>query len=60
MNPVLVENESLLLKVEEEAESVAMTVGDDEEGAIADASVDILHENDKKMKVRCSLSMLQQ
>lgn len=41
-----------MLHKEEEAEPVAMAVGDDEEGAIGGLSgSDILEENDKKLKV---------
>lgn len=47
-------DESLLC--EDEAEPVAMAVGEDEEGAIADvSSTDVLDENDKKLKVCCKL-----
>ena len=50
-NPVLYIDESLL-REEEEADSVVMEVGEDEEGAIVEiSSTDVLDENNKKLKV---------
>lgn len=49
---MLAGRESLLV---EEEESVAMAVGEDEEGAITDTSLDVVLENSKKMKVRRKL-----
>ncbi len=55
-NPVLSFDEDVLL---EDEDPVAMTTGEDEEGAINDSSTDILKETDNKMKVCCPIVVSQ-